>query len=387
MTSSHSSVQPVEASRPSKVFLQSLVESPTAPAKRYACGSCTLCFRRAEHLARHVLTHSGDKPFQCGVCSRGFSRADALRRHDRIHVSDPFVQAAQDGRVSAASAAEPTEEPSGPIRNQPASARKHPYSPVAAPSVSSPIPEQNPRSRGPGLCPSKLRELAASTVILVFNADRAMYQCPVRGCKHLITSTHLSHHLESRRALNAAENTSTQLEQSDTSNSSAPRPFPQCTTLGTRDLVAYVDHIFERHSVSAECRDCGSRGHVRADYYSVENAPCVMPACGDHSELDSIAARTHGGGQAAPKVTATLHAVLAGSIQLYEHAQGSGKSGSDSEDDPLLTLAMCAADELARFSPIQLSPTSAPLPLPFPAPVLPARLSDSHRVRIQDLIN
>jgi uncharacterized Zn-finger protein len=53
--------------------------------KRYRCthAQCTKSFKRNEHLARHILTHSGVKPFVCTRCPRNFSRLDTLQRHQR----------------------------------------------------------------------------------------------------------------------------------------------------------------------------------------------------------------------------------------------------------------------------------------------------------------
>ncbi|KAF2456248.1 hypothetical protein BDY21DRAFT_58967 [Lineolata rhizophorae] len=45
---------------------------------------CTYCgqeFARAEHLDRHVLTHTNVKPFKCSTCHFSFKRRDLLQRH------------------------------------------------------------------------------------------------------------------------------------------------------------------------------------------------------------------------------------------------------------------------------------------------------------------
>ncbi|KAF1992410.1 hypothetical protein K402DRAFT_416076 [Aulographum hederae CBS 113979] len=45
---------------------------------------CTYCgqkFSRAEHLDRHVLTHTNLKPFKCSTCHFSFKRRDLLQRH------------------------------------------------------------------------------------------------------------------------------------------------------------------------------------------------------------------------------------------------------------------------------------------------------------------
>jgi hypothetical protein len=57
--------------------------------RQYACtfNGCDKAFKRYEHLKRHFLIHSGEKPFQCPQhgCGRMFSRSDNLNQHMKIH--------------------------------------------------------------------------------------------------------------------------------------------------------------------------------------------------------------------------------------------------------------------------------------------------------------
>ncbi|KAL2815813.1 hypothetical protein BDW59DRAFT_177515 [Aspergillus cavernicola] len=48
-------------------------------------GSCRKSYNRADHLIRHVRSHTREKPYICQVCSKGFSRPDLLKRHTAGH--------------------------------------------------------------------------------------------------------------------------------------------------------------------------------------------------------------------------------------------------------------------------------------------------------------
>lgn len=45
------------------------------------CKECNRTFTRYNHLLRHMLTHSDEKPHVCNFCGKGFSRSDHLQKH------------------------------------------------------------------------------------------------------------------------------------------------------------------------------------------------------------------------------------------------------------------------------------------------------------------
>ncbi|KAH7112362.1 hypothetical protein EDB81DRAFT_894000 [Dactylonectria macrodidyma] len=48
---------------------------------RLPCPHCTKTYLHAKHLRRHLLRHTGDRPYMCVLCRNTFSRSDILKRH------------------------------------------------------------------------------------------------------------------------------------------------------------------------------------------------------------------------------------------------------------------------------------------------------------------
>ncbi|EMC98601.1 hypothetical protein BAUCODRAFT_30870 [Baudoinia panamericana UAMH 10762] len=67
---------------------------PQAPARKshFQCGTCQQAFTRLDHLARHVRSHTKEKPYACTLCSKRFGRVDLLRRHSALHGANADIR-------------------------------------------------------------------------------------------------------------------------------------------------------------------------------------------------------------------------------------------------------------------------------------------------------
>ena len=48
----------------------------------YICGKIII---NTKDLKRHIMTHTGEKPFECDICNRGFSLKANMERHRKRH--------------------------------------------------------------------------------------------------------------------------------------------------------------------------------------------------------------------------------------------------------------------------------------------------------------
>lgn len=51
----------------------------------HQCPECPKAFAKQSKLDRHLISHSGEKPFKCDVCFQTFGRKDHLQRHSLQH--------------------------------------------------------------------------------------------------------------------------------------------------------------------------------------------------------------------------------------------------------------------------------------------------------------
>uniref|UniRef100_A0A672YHF5 C2H2-type domain-containing protein n=1 Tax=Sphaeramia orbicularis TaxID=375764 RepID=A0A672YHF5_9TELE len=59
--------------------------------KLYHCSVCSKTFCRKSRLERHMMSHTGEKPFRCSVCDNGFISNSHLTAHMRVHTGEkPF---------------------------------------------------------------------------------------------------------------------------------------------------------------------------------------------------------------------------------------------------------------------------------------------------------
>ncbi|KAI0327072.1 hypothetical protein GY45DRAFT_1437216 [Cubamyces sp. BRFM 1775] len=76
----------------------------------HKCPVCQSTFTRPQHVARHMRSHTGDRPYKCQHCGDQFARSDLLSRHiNKCHASEkPPTTTAPSRRKGSAAASRAT---------------------------------------------------------------------------------------------------------------------------------------------------------------------------------------------------------------------------------------------------------------------------------------
>ncbi|XP_026548787.1 zinc finger protein OZF-like, partial [Notechis scutatus] len=65
---------------------------------RHSCLLCGRAFTRKSSLNRHLIIHTGEKPYKCAHCGKSFNRKTNLLSHEMVHARDKSYQCSDCGK-------------------------------------------------------------------------------------------------------------------------------------------------------------------------------------------------------------------------------------------------------------------------------------------------
>lgn len=74
-------VLPTHPGRPTPAAGKGIANPNKNAEGKFECPHCNKTYLHLKHLKRHLLRHTGERPYQCHLCKDTFSRSDILKRH------------------------------------------------------------------------------------------------------------------------------------------------------------------------------------------------------------------------------------------------------------------------------------------------------------------
>ena len=105
VTTQPTQIRNLSSSKSSENYVSTTTRGEGNKEARFQCGYCDKSFATPSKVKRHILTHTGEKPFVCQFCQRGFSQKVHMMEHISKHHADESHKAQQDAAAAAAAQA------------------------------------------------------------------------------------------------------------------------------------------------------------------------------------------------------------------------------------------------------------------------------------------